>query len=96
MPTISTAHYTRLTHAFVTVEHADGVSEAEVKAMLDAKALDIGQRLCFWTNDSTETTLVAVAIGVDEPDMEGATPINLVPDAPVEGAGIEPTPRMES
>jgi hypothetical protein len=93
MPTISTAHYQRTVHAFVSVEHPDDYSEEQIRAALDAKALDIGPRLCFWANDATETELVGVAVGVDEPDMEGQTPINLVPDAPVEGAGIE-SPEM--
>lgn len=88
---ISTIEYEKTMRVRVPVEHPDDLSETEVRALADSRALDIAPKLC-WYDCPESTALTKVYLGVEmEPEHEDygmcmpskPKPFNLVDEDPM-------------
>ena len=78
---ISTIHVTRTQHAYVAVEHAEGMSRAAVLAELKNRALDFAPNVGWWDCE-TQTEWAEIALGTNAPHDPNAEPFSLVVGAP--------------
>ena len=74
---ISTIHVTRTQHAYVAVEHAEGMTRAAVLAGLKVRALDFAPSIQWWETE-TQTDWAEIALNVNAPHDKGCEPFPLV------------------
>ncbi len=78
---ISTIHVTRTQHAFVAVEHSEGMTRAQVLAGLKDRALDFAPSVCWWETE-TQTDWAEISLGVNAPHDKSAEPFPLIVSTP--------------
>lgn len=86
---ISTVRVIRTEDAYVTVEHPEGWTEAEVRAALDERKMDFGQKVQFYNADQ-HTRIKAIAVGENEPDDPMMDPFPLTDDLDDDEPADEP------
>lgn len=74
---ISTIHVTRTQHAYVAVEHAAGMTAAQVLRDLKVRALDFAPAICWWETE-TQTDWAEIALNKNAPHDPSAEPFSLV------------------
>jgi len=80
---ISTIHVTRTQHAYVAVEHPEGMTRAAVLAGLKVRALDFAPAVHWWETE-TQTDWAEIALGVNAPHDKSAEPFPLIVGAAAE------------
>lgn len=78
---ISTIHVTRTQHAYVSVEHPEGMTRAAVLAGLKDRALDFAPTVCWWETE-TQTEWAEIALGVNAPHDTSVEPFPLIVSKP--------------
>ena len=78
---ISTIHVTRTQHAYVAVEHPEGMSRAAVLTALKVRALDFAPKVGWWECE-TQTDWAEIALDTNTPHDKSAEPFPLVVGAP--------------
>lgn len=74
---ISTIHVTRTQHAYVAVEHPEGMTRAAVLTGLKNRALDFAPSICWWETE-TQTDWAEIALNVNAPHDPSAEPFPLI------------------
>lgn len=78
---ISTIHVTRTQHAYVAVEHPEGMTAGKVLALAKDRALDFAPQIGWWDAE-TETAWADINVGTNAPHDPNAEPFSLVVGAP--------------
>jgi hypothetical protein len=78
---ISTIHVTRTQHAYVAVEHPEGMTRAQVLGGLKDRALDFAPSVCWWETE-TQTDWAEIALGTNAPHDKSAEPFPLIVSTP--------------
>jgi len=78
---ISTIHVTRTQHAFVAVEHPDGMTAGAVLRGIKDRALDFAPAICWWETE-TQTDWAEIALGVNAPHDKSTKPFPLIVSKP--------------